>query len=208
MKQLRQDLWQTTPQTDGAINCAYLLKRPAGNVLVYNAFAAHDIERMAALGGVAHHVLCHRHEADQGNWKSVRDTFGAKLCSGRVEADALSGTPAFDIVFDGPHDSLGDIEVLDTPGHTQGGISCVYRSPFGGTYLFCADNLVPVKDYWLATIVAEHGGDVRVLADSLAKYRALAPDLVLASTAVGELIVELPSWSDVIETNIANLSAG
>jgi hydroxyacylglutathione hydrolase len=208
LKQLRDDLWQTTPQSNGAINCSYLLLRSRGNVLFYNAMAQDDLSKMAELGGVAFHVLCHRHEVDQGPWKSVRDRFAPRLCSDLTEAAALGGTPDIDIAFGPGGGKLGDIEVLHTPGHTSGGISCVYRSVAGETYLFCADNFVPVHGHWLSTIVAEHGGDARTLARSVGLFRDLRPSLVLASTAVKDLIVDMPEdqWPKVVETNVRTLS--
>ena len=128
MIRLREDLWHTTPKTDGNTLASYLLLRPSGNVLFYNAVSEADLEPMAKLGGVAHHVLSHRHEAGQSPLALVRDRFAPTLYADATEAAAIEGDVDVDVVFKRPADALGDIEVLYTPGHTEGGVSCRHRS--------------------------------------------------------------------------------
>jgi glyoxylase-like metal-dependent hydrolase (beta-lactamase superfamily II) len=209
MRQLREDLWQTTVSTfEGADNASYLLRRPEGNVLFYNTMTEDDLVRIAALGGVAHHVLSHRHEADQGPWALVKQKFGSRLCTDALEAAALGEGFEADIVFGPSGGRLGDVEVLHTPGHTTGGISCVYRSPDGETYLFSGDTILPANGQWIAPPVHADGGDDTTLAASLSLLRDLKPDLVLSSTSVGELTVEVghAEWLEAVDANVSRLS--
>ena len=106
MKQLRKDLWRTTvTSTEGAHNASYLLLRPLGNVLFYNIVTDADLVQIAELGGIRHHVLSHRHEADQGPWAQIKRQFGSELCTDSLEAAALVEAAALgdefeaDIVF-------------------------------------------------------------------------------------------------------------
>ena len=54
MKQLREDLWQTTATNfEGAYTVSHLLRQPAGNVLLYNTLADADLDEIAELRGSA-----------------------------------------------------------------------------------------------------------------------------------------------------------
>ena len=202
MDQIREDLWQTSLGRSGGVNhCGFLLLRPDGNVLFYKAPNEDDFERITGLGGIEYQILSHRHESDPSP-DLVKKAFGARLCSDALEGAVISKESQVDITFDHGAGDLGSVEVLHTPGHTEGGISCVYRSPHGGVYLFSGDTMIPVKGQWIAQIVPEHGGDAAVLARSLLELRDLEPDLVLSSASVGEqtaVEVEHDQWLRAVE---------
>ena len=102
-------------------------------MLFYHAPNEADFEQLAALGGIEHHIVSHRHEAEPSP-DPVKMAFGARLCSDAVEAPEISKESQVDLVFAADDGRLGSIDVLHTPGHTQGGISCTYRSPHGELY--------------------------------------------------------------------------
>jgi len=211
MDQIREDLWLSSMDLDGGVNhCGFLLLRPEGNVLFYNAPHADDFASIADLGGIEHQILSHRHEIDPSP-DAVKKAFGTRLCSDALEGPVISKESPVDVTFDAGDDSLGSIQVLHTPGHTKGGISCVYRSPHGGVYLFSGDTMIPVKGQWIAQIVPEHGGDAATLTRSLLRLRDLEPDLVLSSASVGEhtaVEVEHDQWLRAVEETAARAPIG
>ena len=209
MKQLREDLWQTTVSSnEGVNNAGYLLRRPEGNVLFYNTMTEPDLVRIAELGGIRHHILSHRHEADQGPWARVKQKFGSELCADALEAAALGDELEADIVFGSNGGRLGDLQVLHTPGHTKGGISCVYPSPHGETYLFSGDTMLPLNGQWIAPAISADGGDDATLVKSASLFRDLKPDLVLSSTSLGDVTVEVghAEWVDAVDAILSRSS--
>jgi len=211
MEQIREDLWLASFGTLGGVNhCGFLLLRPEGNVLFYGAPGEEDFEQISALGGIAHHVLSHRHEACPSP-DLVKKAFGALLCSDAEEAPAIREESRVDVTFARTDCALGSVKVIHTPGHTRGGISCVYESPLGETYLFSGDTMIPVKDQWIAQIVPEHGGDGAVLIGSLLRLRDVEPDLVLSSASIGEyeaVAVENEEWLRAIENTAGRAPIG
>lgn len=202
MEQIRQDLWLASFDRTGGVNsCGFLLLRPEGNVLFYSAPNEADFERIADLGGIEHQILSHRHETDPSP-DTVKKAFGTRLCSDALEGPVISKESQVDLTLDAEDSGLESIEVLHTPGHTKGGISCIYRSPHGEVYLFSGDTMIPVNGQWIAQIVPEHGGDATVLTRSLLRLRDLEPDLVLSSASVGEhtaVEVEHDQWFRAVE---------
>ena len=64
MKQLQEDLWQSTIHRAGMLNThAYFLERPSGNILFYNTGNEDDLRQIAERGGLAYQLLTHRDEA-------------------------------------------------------------------------------------------------------------------------------------------------
>lgn len=202
MDQIREDLWQTYLDVTGGVNhCGFLLLRPEGNVLFYKAPNEADFARIAELGGVEYQVLSHRHETDPSP-DLVKKAFGARLCTDALEGPVIDRESRVDIMFDPEGSNLGSVEVLHTPGHTEGGISCIYRSPHGEVYLFSGDTMIPVNGQWIAQVVPTHGGDAAVLTQSLLRLRDLEPNLVLSSASVGErtaVEVERDQWVHAVE---------
>jgi hydroxyacylglutathione hydrolase len=202
MEKIREDLWLTTLSENGGVkSCGFLLLRPEGNILFYKAPAAADFRQVRDLGGIDIHVLSHRHEADPSP-EFVKQEFGARLVCDSTESVAIAESIAVDDIFDEAGGTIGDVEVLHTPGHTSGGLSCLFRSPHGDTYLFSGDTAIPVNGKWVSQIVPDHGGNAEVLQKSLARLAALEPTLVLSSASVGEdtaVEVAVGDWSRVVE---------
>jgi hypothetical protein len=97
------DLWQAAPEhpvpevPDGVAN-AYLLVRPAGNVLFHGtgreAIGAGDdageLRHIEELGGITYQLLAHRHEA-AASLERIEQRFGATLVCHEDDAEGVRG---------------------------------------------------------------------------------------------------------------------
>ena len=91
-----------------------------------------------------------------------------------------------DVIFEEGDCSLEDIEILHTPGHTDGSICFFYRSPIGKSYLFTGDTIFQWNGQWATLVLRNAGGSNEALAESLLRLRDLEPDVVLWSGFVGD----------------------
>ena len=213
MKQLEPDLWQTSLRAIGdmvATN-AYLLVRPTGNLLLYGIGEGQDddLDAMEALGGVSVQVLSHRDESGPA-LNAIRERFGSRLACSGLEVSAISKDAEPDlIVGSGCADPVLDgLEILETPGHTDGSISFRYQSPHGKSYLFTGDTIFRWDDHWGTFVFSEAGGDVADLKKSLASLRDLEPDWVISSAffrAEGAGELSETEWSEIVDEEIARL---
>jgi len=141
MKQLQEDLWQSTIHSMDTLNTyAYFLRRPEGNVLFYNTGNDGDLEKIAELGGMQFQLLSHRDESGP-SLKRIKDRFGSKLCCSALEAPVIGKDVLIDVTFQEEDHHLGDIDIIHTPGHTAGSICFFYKSPYGKSYLFTGDTI-------------------------------------------------------------------
>lgn len=85
---MQNDIWETETESPfpGLTTHAYLLTRPDGNVLFYNTGHRHEIEQMAALGGVVFQFLSHRDELGD-TINLLHERFGTRL-GGHVREQA------------------------------------------------------------------------------------------------------------------------
>jgi hydroxyacylglutathione hydrolase len=210
MKQIYEDLWQTKLETPfaGLQTYAYLLLGKDGNALLYNTSHADEIQHIAELGGIKYQCLSHRDETGP-SLRRIRDQFGSKLCCHIKEEPSIAQSCRVDITFSEPNTRILDLEVIHTPGHTDGSVSFVYRSPFGHTYLFTGDTFFQSNGNWGTFVIPQAGGSKKSLIDSLELYRNLNPDVVISSGSnVGsDPFVELPAeeWKDAIDSTIREL---
>ena len=111
---------------------SYLIRRPAGNVLMDSPRAAEPLmKNLAALGGVDMLVLSHRDDmADHGAYHA---RFGCERIMHRRD-----GIPAMERLVDGdaPIPLAEDLLLIPTPGHTAGSVCLLYRD-----FLFTGDHL-------------------------------------------------------------------
>ena len=189
MRQIHPDLWVTEPEhplpdelPDLTMH-AFLLVRPAGNVLFCRSEHQTDHEEMRRLGGVSHHYLTHWHEAGPGLGR-VRQQFDAPLHCHLRARDRVARHGTVDHTFEAREIQQGDIEVIPTPGHTPGSTCFLFRSPHGGTYLFAGDTLFPSRGGWQAVVFED--GDKAELRRSLSLLHGLEPDVVLFGAAVAD----------------------
>ncbi|MEM9273368.1 MAG: MBL fold metallo-hydrolase [Cyanobacteria bacterium P01_F01_bin.143] len=208
MKQLEEDLWQSTIHSIGILNThAYLLQRPEGNVLFYNTDNEGDLEQIAELGGIEYQLLTHRDESGS-SLNRIKDLFDSKLCCSVLEASIISKDAPVDITFGANEHCLDDIQIINTPGHTNGSICFFYKSPYGKIYLFTGDTIFQWDGKWSTLVLSKAGGSAVSLVDSLLKLRDLNPDIVMSSGFVGDIsAVEVSGneWTEAIDDNVERL---
>ena len=192
----------------GTLNThAYFLRRSAGNVLFYNTENEDDFEEMAGLGGVQFQLLSHRDESGP-SLNRIKDRFGSRLCCSALEAPIVGRDAPVDLTFQVEDHHLGDIDIIHTPGHTEGSICFFYKSPYGKSYLFTGDTIFQLRAKWATLVFARAGGSKASLAESLIRLRDLNPDIVMSSAFVGDVsVVEVTGdeWAQVIDDNVSRL---
>ena len=208
MKQLQEDLWQSTIHSMGSLNThAYFLRRPEGNVLFYNTENEGDFEEMAERGGIQFQLLSHRDESGP-SLNRIKDLFGSRLCCSALEAPIVGNDAQVDVTFQVEDHHLGDIDIIHTPGHTEGSLCFFYKSPYGKSYLFTGDTIFQLRAKWATLVFARSGGSKASLAESLIRLRDLNPDIVMSSAFVGNVsVVEVSGdeWAQAIDDNVSRL---
>jgi len=117
---------------------SYLIRRPAGNVLVDSPrFAKVLVDRIAELGGVRILVLTHRD--DIADHAKFRERFGCERVIHR--ADVRTSTLGCERIIDGDTDLADDLRLIHVPGHTRGSIALLHRD-----ILFTGDHLWATAD--------------------------------------------------------------
>ena len=137
MKQIFQDLWQTKLEKpfEGVDAHAYFLQCSEGNVLIYNTGHTEELNHIAELGGIKYQYLSHRHETG-ASLEIIKKQFSSKLCCHEKERKEILQSCEVDITFSENIKHFSNIEIICTPGHTNGSISFLYHSPHGRTFLF------------------------------------------------------------------------
>ncbi|QBS45226.1 MBL fold metallo-hydrolase [Nocardia sp. CS682] len=200
MHQIVPNLWETETLSPfpGLNTHAYLWTTPEGNVLFYNTTFTEDFDKMAELGGVAHHYLSHRDEI-ASSLATVRARFDAKLHIHKADAVMVTDTPVDD-AFDTRHTAIAGLEVIPTPGHTPGS-ACYLATIDGKRYLFTGDTLVLGENgKWWAGYIEGHSDRDTLLAtlDALAQ---LEPDVIVSSAFMSDKgVIELGDrpWSECV----------
>ena len=192
----------------GTLNThAYFLRRAEGNVLFYNTGNDGDLEEIAELGGIQFQLLSHRDESGPP-LNRIKDLFGSKLCCSALEAPIVGKDTPVDITFQAEDYHLGDIEIIHTPGHTDGSICFFYKSPYGKSYLFTGDTIFQSNAKWATLVFPRAGGSEAALAESLSRLRDFNPDIVMSSAFVGDVsFVEVigDEWAQAIDDNVSRL---
>ena len=192
----------------GTLNThAYFLRRPEGNVLFYNTGNEGDLEKIAELGGIQFQLLSHRDESGP-SLNRIKDLFGSRLCCSALEAPIIGKDAQVDVTFQAEDHHLDDIDVIHTPGHTEGSICFFYKSPYGKSYLFTGDTIFQSNAKWATLAFPRAGGSEVALAESLLRLRDLNPDVVMSSAFVGNVsIVEVTgdAWTQAIDDNVRRL---
>jgi glyoxylase-like metal-dependent hydrolase (beta-lactamase superfamily II) len=154
---------------------AFLLQRPAGNVLVYSAPAlAAETAAIEELGGISRRYLNHGHEAMflvDGPGPLAAPLFVHRDDSGPVAREhAVRGT------FDRRHSIDGDLEVIPIPGHTPGATAYLWDS---GEHrvLFTGDTIYLDRGEWVAAVLESSDRDAYL--GSLELIRELDFDLLV-----------------------------
>jgi hypothetical protein len=149
---------------------AFLLRRDAGNVLIYGSPKV-DAGTFAHAGGIARAYLNHRHEAGFG-----RDLPGVPLFVHADDADATRRHRKVRGTFTRRHMLDDDLEVIPTPGHTPGATAFLWTSG-GRRFLFTGDTIYLRDGEWVAA--ALDSSDRAAYLESLALIRDLDFDVLV-----------------------------
>jgi len=209
MKQIYPDLWQTAPEHPflGVTSHAYLLTTDDGNVLFYNSGII-EYDKITALGGIRFQFLSHRDEAGPG-LDRIKKHFRSQVLCHRLEAPSVEKYTSVDEVFDEAEVRLGSIDVIPTPGHTNGSVCFFVRSPYGKNYLFTGDTIYMSNGVWESRINRGDGGSKTDLIESLKLLQTLSPDVVISSASVGHAPfkeVTPAEWQSITDGVIKSLS--
>ena len=167
---------------------SFLLQRARGNVLIYSSRGlAEGADELERLGGVSRRYLNHWHEAMFASELAGAPLFVHERDRPRVAEDLrVRGT------FSRRHTLDDDLEVIPTPGHTEGATAYLWDS---GTerILFTGDTVYLREGEWAAAVLASSDRDAYLR--SLELIRGLEFDLLApwAGTAGGPLAVPTDS---------------
>jgi glyoxylase-like metal-dependent hydrolase (beta-lactamase superfamily II) len=76
------------------------------------------------------------------------------LCCHTKEAPSVAKACPVDIYFTESVTRLVGIEVIHTPGHSDGSVSFLYQSPSGRSYLFTGDTLFQSNGRWCTFVLS------------------------------------------------------
>src|SRR3954468_23967327 len=150
----------------------FLLERDAGNLLVYGGGTPlADVDEIDRRGGVVRRYLNHRHETAFGCGR-IR----APLVVHAAEREAVERTCDVAAAFSKRHKPADDLEVIPTPGHTDGATSFLWDS---GEHrlLFTGDTVYLRDGEWVAALLAS--SDREAYAQSLELLRDLDFDVLV-----------------------------
>ena len=127
---------------------AFVLRRAAGNLLVYSvAGLGADAEAIREVGGVTRRYLNHRHEA-----MFASDAVSAPLFVHERERAAVERTEHVRATFARRHTLDDDFEVIPAPGHTSGATVFLWDS--GAHRMLFTGDMVYLRDgEWVAAVL-------------------------------------------------------
>lgn len=209
MQKLYDNLWQSKRYSLGILNThAYLLQRKQGNILFYNTGGAEDLLHIESLGGISLQLITHRDEVGASQ-TLIKSLFGNRLATSQREAPYAALHSDVDIELTVVDEIIEDIQVVHTPGHTDGSVCYFYNPPYGKSYLFTGDTLAFTHDEFSTFVLSGAGGTNEDMTASLKVLRELTPDVVLCSGFVGETAyreVTVTQWHDAIDDCISRLN--
>jgi glyoxylase-like metal-dependent hydrolase (beta-lactamase superfamily II) len=157
---------------------AFLLRRAAGNVLVYSAPGT-DLGTFAGAGGVSRAYLNHGHEALFGT-----DLPGVPLFVHEADRDSVARRRRVKATFSRRHTLDGDLEVIPTPGHTPGATTFLWDSG-EHRFLFTGDTVYLRDGEWVAAVL--DSSDRPSYLESLGLIRDLDFDVLVPWAATAGL---------------------
>jgi glyoxylase-like metal-dependent hydrolase (beta-lactamase superfamily II) len=174
---------------------AFLLRRDAGNLLVYGAGTlAADAHEVEGIGGVWRHYLNHRHEAAFVGDEHGR-TPGAPLFCHENERRSVSERLEVSGTFSERHAVGGDFEVIPTPGHTRGATAYLWDT---GEHrlLFTGDTVYLRGGEWVAAVLPS--SDRAAYVESLELIRGLDFDVLVPwASSAGEPYHDFTDETDI-----------
>lgn len=185
MKQIYEDLWQSEKGSHFGMSMkTYLLQTTVGNVLIYYSDAPDEIAQLKEIGNIQYQYISHNHELTPAMFQNLED-FGATLCMHQKALNYLKKEVKPPITFSENTLHLPNLEVLNTPGHTNNNISLYYKSPHGKNYLFTGDTIYLDHGKWNTFVMPQDGGSYSDLKESLLVYKQLKVDVIMPSVGIG-----------------------
>jgi len=210
MTQIREDLWQTRTDSPfpGLTTHAYLWRGPSGNILFYSPASDADFDAIEALGGVRAQYLSHLDEAGPMLAK-VADRFGSRLHAPAGELDAIGRHAHVDVPLEGRrHVDANGVDVIPTPGHSDGSTCYLVTGAGGEKYLFTGDTMFPSGDGTWATFLVPGRGGAEALRSSVTLLGTVQPDIVISSAFGGDTAIETVDngrWSECVAEALATV---
>ena len=192
MTQLRSDLWQTRTESPfpGLTTHAYLWRGPRGNILFYSPVSDADFEAIEELGGVSAQYLSHLDEAGP-MLARIADRFGSRLHAPAAELAAIGRHARVDVPVDARrHLDANGVEVLPTPGHSDGSTCYLVPGIGGEKYLFTGDTMFPTGNGTWSTFLAPGRGSASALRSSLELLLTVQPNIAISSAFGGDTATE------------------
>jgi hydroxyacylglutathione hydrolase len=208
--QISDDLYQTRTDSPlpGLTTHAYLWRRPSGNVLFYSPATDADFDVIGELGGVGDQYLSHLDEAGP-NLARIAKHFGSRLHAPAVELETIEQHAHVDVPVDTRrHVDANDVEVIPTPGHSDGSSCYLVTLGDGTKVLFTGDTIFPAGDGTWTTFLVPGRGDAGQLAASVELLRAETPDVVISSAFGGETAIESVDsarWAEIVDQALASV---
>ena len=185
MKQIFPDLWQTDVEHPfwGVSTHAYLLVQETGNILFYNTSIKKEYAEIKELGGISSQYVSHMDEAGP-SLAEIKREFGSKLCFHKSEVLEIGKYAPADYLFD-KTETIGNVEIIHTPGHTRGSVCFLVHSTSGKKYLFTGDTFYLNHGKWDIRVNGYGGGSKTDLMQSLKLLREIDADVIIFSASQG-----------------------
>jgi glyoxylase-like metal-dependent hydrolase (beta-lactamase superfamily II) len=164
---------------------AFLLRREAGNLLVYSVAGLEaDAGAIQELGGISRQYLNHGHEA-----MFASDWVSAPLFLHEHDRGAVARSGKAPSTFAARHVLDGDFEAIPTPGHTRGATAYLW-STGEHRLLFTGDTIFLSGGEWVAAVLGS--SDRERYVESLELIRELEFDVLVpwAATAGQPFVAE------------------
>jgi hypothetical protein len=156
---------------------AFLLRREAGNVLLYrSAELLGQAGGIALAGGIARRYLSHAHEASPLNDR-LGEASGAPLFVHAADAPEVARLNRVRASFRRRHRLDDDLEVIPIPGHTPGATAFLWRA---GEHrvLFTGDSVMIGRHGWRGAFL-EGTSDREAYIESISLLAGLPFDLIV-----------------------------
>jgi glyoxylase-like metal-dependent hydrolase (beta-lactamase superfamily II) len=208
--QIRDDLWQTRMDTPfpGLTTHAYLWRGPSGNILYYSPASDADFDAIEALGGVRAQYLSHLDEASP-MLARVADRFGSRLHAPAAELETIGRHRHVDVPLEPRrHVDANGVDVIPTPGHSDGSTCYLVTGVDGAKYLFTGDTMFPSGDGTWATFLVPGRGSAASLRSSVTLLGTVRPDIVISSAFGGDTAIETVDndrWSKCVAEALATV---
>ncbi|MBK1785090.1 MBL fold metallo-hydrolase [Prauserella cavernicola] len=160
------------PYQDNVLLRSFILRRPAGNVVVYNSPGVSDgAAAIRRMGAPARLLINHAHEAMYG-----QPALDVPIWSHRDDRAEMKDSVRIHGTFDGSTTIDDDLYVIPTPGHTSGTTSYLWDSG-QHRFLFTGDFIWIEDGEWKAVVL---DSDLRQdYVDSLTRVRDLEFDVLV-----------------------------